>query len=159
MLAEYDAIAHAYAWADQILDRLVGDLSPEEWRHRDATGHTARWVFGHVASYRLRMLEMMGLPAPSAPWAAAFARGTSDADVPEDLDMARVIRAFHEAQGRMAAHWDALTPEHLAKPLGRTLPDGSDTLGGGIRFLAWHEAYHFGQLGVLRRLAGKPGLA
>jgi uncharacterized damage-inducible protein DinB len=159
MLAEHAAIAHAYAWADQILDRLVGDLSPVEWRYRDGAGHSARWVFGHVASYRLKVLEMMGLPAPPAPWAAAFARGTSDADVPEDLDMAMVIRAFHEAQGRMAARWDALTPEDLARPLGRTLPDGSDTLGGGIRFLAWHEAYHFGQLGVLRRLAGKPGLA
>lgn len=159
MLPEHSATAHAYAWADQILDRLVGDLSHEEWRHRDAAGHTARWILGHVASYRLRVLEMMGLPAPEASWAMAFARGTSDADVPEDLDMATVVRAFHEAQGRMAAQWDTLTPEHLAKPLGRTLPDGSDTLGGGIRFLAWHEAYHFGQLGVLRRLAGKPGLA
>jgi uncharacterized damage-inducible protein DinB len=59
----------------------------------------------------------------------------------------------------MATQWESLTPEQLVKPLGRTLPDGSDTTEGALRFLAWHEAYHFGQLGMLRRLAGKPGLA
>jgi uncharacterized damage-inducible protein DinB len=59
----------------------------------------------------------------------------------------------------MAGHWDAVTAEQLAKPLGRTLPDGSDTIAGALRFLAWHEAYHLGQLGLFRRLAGKPGRA
>ena len=159
MIPEYASIAHSFAWADRILDRLVGDFTPGDWRRKDEAGHTARWVLGHVASYRLRILEMMGIPAFEAPWIDAFGRGASDADVPESLDMGTVVQAFHEAQRRMAERWDALTAEDLAKPLGRTLPDGSDTQGGGIRFLAWHEAYHFGQLGLLRRLAGKSGLA
>ena len=67
----------------------------------------------------------------------------------------RVEVTFHDAQRRTAEYWENLVPEHLAKPLGRALPDGSDTLGGAIRFLVWHEAYHLGQLGMLRRLAGK----
>ena len=38
-------------------------------------------------------------------------------------------------------------------------PDGSATVAGALGFLAWHESYHLGQLGLLRRLAGKPGRA
>ena len=94
-----------------------------------------------------------------AEWAAAFGRGTSDADVPATLDLRSVVTVFHEAHQRMAGHWEQLAPEQFARPLGRTMPDGSDTVGGMLRFLAWHEAYHPGQLGLLRRLAGKPGIA
>ena len=159
MIPELIAIAHLYAHDDRTLDRLVGDLSEADWKRQDGAGHTLRWIVGHLGATRLRMLEIAGLPPMTAPWTAAFGRGTSDADVPDSLDMKAVVAAFHEAHQRLAARWEHLSAEDLAKPLGRTLPDGTDTVGGALRFLVWHEAYHFGQLGLLRRLAGKGGLA
>jgi hypothetical protein len=159
MVPEFMPIAHIYTLSDQTLERLVGDFSVADWQARDAVGHTPRWITGHLATYRLRLVEMMGLPAMTAPWAAAFGRGTSDADVPADLDLRLVVQTFHEAQQRMATRWEGLGAEDFSKPMGRTLPDGSDTIGGAIRFLAWHETYHLGQLGMLRRLAGKSGIA
>ena len=92
-----------------------------------------------------------------APWEAAFVRGTSPADVPADLDPMVLVRAFHAAQEAMAARWEAVTPEDLARPFARTLPDGSNTVGGAVNFMVWHETYHLGQLGFMRRLAGKAG--
>jgi hypothetical protein len=73
--------------------------------------------------------------------------------------MAAVLDLFHRAGGSLAGHWENLPPEILDRPLGRTLPDGGETVGACIRFLAFHEAYHLGQLGLFRRLAGKPGIA
>ncbi len=159
MIAEITPIAQLYAMADKILGQVVGDFTEADWQVRDAAGHTPRWIMGHLAASRLRLVELMGMEPIPVAWMAVFGRGTSAADVPEHLDLRSVVQAFHDAHRRMAAHWEKLAPEQLAKPLGRTLPDGSDSIGGAIRFLAWHEAYHLGQLGMLRRLAGKPGLA
>jgi uncharacterized damage-inducible protein DinB len=157
MVPEYAPIAHHFLLGARALDRLVGDFSGADWTVRDGAGHTPRWITGHLATVRTRAMAMMGLEVPAAPWTEAFGRGTSDADVPGDLDLGQVLAAFREAQERMAARWEALAAEDFSKPLGRTLPDGSDTVGGALRFLAWHEAYHLGQLGLLRPLAGKVG--
>jgi hypothetical protein len=159
MLPELTATASAYTTGLRFLDNLVKDFSAADWAVRDACGHDPRWLVGHVATYRNRVVAHMGLPSAAAPWEAAFARGTTPADVPADLDLGAVIASFHAAHAQILAHWDELTPEVLAKPLGRKLPDGSEDTGGLLRFLAWHEAYHLGQLALLRRLAGKPGLA
>ncbi len=90
---------------------------------------------------------------------ACFARGKTAADVPADLDMERVLASFKAAGEAMGPAWDGLSEEALAAPMGRTLPDGTSSVGDGLRFLAWHETYHLGQLGLFRKLAGKPGLA
>jgi uncharacterized damage-inducible protein DinB len=103
--------------------------------------------------------RLLGLPPADAPWEKWFGRGTSPAGVPADLYPRVLVQAFHAAHQAMLGRWEAFTAEDGAKPFGRTLPDGSDTIGGGIRFLAWHEAYHLGQLGLLRRIAGRPGRA
>jgi uncharacterized damage-inducible protein DinB len=151
--------AKAYAVGARCLDQLVGDFTDSDWQVTDSVGHSPRWIVGHLAVYRRRVLAMAGLAPEKEPWEASFLQGTSPAGVPADLDPRMLVQAFHAAQNELAGRWDALTPEDLAKPLGRTLPDGSTTVGGAICFMVWHEAYHLGQLGFMRRLAGKPGRA
>jgi len=159
MIPELVSAAKSYGVGDSFVEALVGDFSAADWKVRDSAGHSPIWLLGHVATYRQRVLAMMGVEHPAEPWEAAFVRGTSPADVPADQDPRQLIQAFHAAHKAMAGRWDALTPEAMAKPFGRTLPDGSDTVGGALAFVAWHEAYHLGQLGFMRRLAGKPGRA
>lgn len=40
---------------------------------------------------------------------------------------------------------------------GLEAPAGKSTLDGRLAFFQVHEAYHFGQLGLLGRVAGHPG--
>ena len=159
MLPELTATASAYAVGARFLERLVGDFTEADWAARDAAGHDPRWLVGHIATYRNRVVAMLGQPPANAPWEVAFARGTSSADVPADLDIKDVVASFHAAHAAMAGAWETLTPEDLAKPCGRTMPDGTEDVAGFLRFLAWHEAYHLGQVGLMRRLAGKTGAA
>lgn len=159
MLPALAAIAQTCAIGDRFLDGLVGDFTAADWAVRDGAGHDPRWLVGHLAVLRGRMAFMLGLPALEAPWESSFSRGTTPADVPPGLDIREVLAAFHATHAAMAGAWESVTEEALARPLGRTLPDGSSTVAGGLGFLAWHEAYHLGQLGLLRRLAGKPGVA
>jgi hypothetical protein len=159
MLPELLATAAAFATGDVFLTALVGDFTAQDWLVRDSAGHDPRWIVGHLATYRRRVLAMAGLPAEPEPWEAAYVRGSSPADLPAELDLAPVLAAFHGAQALLEARWEALTPEQLAAPFGRKMPNGSETVGGAIQFMAWHEAYHLGQLGLLRRMAGRPGRA
>ena len=152
-------IAHLFAVGDTMLDRLVGDWSATEWLFKDAAGHDARWIVGHLAIQRRRVATWAGHPCAPVDWEGAFQRGSSSAAVPDHLDPRTLVAACHEAQARIAIGWPTLTEAALEQPLGRNLPDGSSTIGGAIRFLAWHEAYHLGQLGLLRRMIGKPGIA
>jgi len=159
MLPVIATAARSYKAGNAMLDRLVGDFTDADWAVRDAAGHDPRWLVGHLATYRNRVAAALGLPVETAPWEALFARGTSPADLPADLDAAAMVAAFHAANAAMAGAWEGVTEEMLAKPVGRTLPDGTDNVAGLVGFLAWHEAYHLGQLGLLRRLAGKAGAA
>ncbi len=159
MLPELQATAATFAFNDGMLDRLVADFTVPDWATRDACGHDPRWIVGHLATYRRRALALLGAPLEPLDWEAAFVRGKGAADLPADLDLGEVVAAFHRAHEAMAEHWDGLQAVHLARSAGRRLPDGSEDVGGAIRFLAWHETYHLGQLGLLRRLAGKPGVA
>jgi hypothetical protein len=159
MIPELSVTAMTYAMADRFLDALVGDFTDADWQVADANGHTARWITGHLAVYRHQVAALLGAEPGALPWEAAFVRGTSSADVPADLDPRLLVASFHASQAAMAGRWEAVGAADLARPYGRTLPDGTDTAGGAIRFMTWHEAYHLGQLGFMRRLAGKPGRA
>jgi len=156
MLEELKFTASAYAVGGRFLTRLVADFTEADWAVRSAAGTDPRWLVGHIATYRNRVVGLMGLPTPVAPWEAGFAKGTKPEDLPADLDMQPVLASFHAADAAIAGAWEALTAEDLGKPFGRTLPNGSDTVGGALAFFVWHEAYHLGQLGMMRRLAGKP---
>jgi hypothetical protein len=159
MVPQLIPIAQQFAVCDRFLDGLVGDFSDADWQVADPVGHDPRWIVGHLAVTRRRLLAMVGRESAAEPWEAYFGRGTAPAGVPADLDPRALLQALHDAHRVLAGRWDAVTPDLLARPLGRTLPDGSDTVGGALGFLAWHESYHLGQLGLLRRLAGKPGRA
>jgi DinB superfamily len=151
-------IAHLFAVGDLMMDRLVGDFSAADWRHRDAMGHDARWIVGHLAVYRCRVAAWAGQPKSTMDWESAFQRGTSPAAVPDSLESSLLLAEFHAAHARMEIGFPTLTDAALQHALSRKLPDGSDTIGGAIRFMVWHEAYHLGQLGLLRRLVGKLGI-
>ena len=157
MHSELQSPANTFAFNSRFLEMLVGDFTPANWLVRDAVGHDPRWLLGHITSIRHRLVGMVGLPPITAGWEGAFARGTLPKDLPEDIDPAAIYRSFQEAGQVLAGRWPTLTSADLEKPLGRTMPDGSTTIGPAIRFLAWHETYHLGQLGIFRRLAGKAG--
>jgi hypothetical protein len=153
----YADLAGLYRFHGRMLARLVSDLSEAEWRHRSAA-NPALWVLAHlVASKRglLRALCSGGAAAPAEAWEALAGRGGSpDAELPA---AAVLLTAWHDANAELCARLELMGLEEGGRPAPRTMPDGGTTLIAMARFLQFHEAYHLGQLGLLRRLAGKPG--
>lgn len=131
-------------------------ISDEESRRRPPHGgNSINWVVGHIVSYRQLTLELLGEePVWPRERREAYGRGSSG-DVPGDqvLPLARLMEDLQATTAAIVRRLEALSDDALEAPG----PNPKQTLGQRLAFLSFHESYHAGQIGLLRRLAGKPG--
>jgi hypothetical protein len=119
------------------------------------------WVGGHLVTSRCHLLELVGHEAPA--WDDAkrerYRRGSAPLTNPsEAAPWDEVVAALDDSQERLRAALAALTPEQLLSPLPEDKnPFQVDNLAEMLGTFAFHEAYHVGQLGVIRRNYGMDG--
>jgi len=152
-------------------DRLLEGVGPERFARqpeaaaggRIACNHPA-FIFGHLALYPPRMLEMLGAaPEPAAPegFEARFAAGIPCRDDPEGRlypGMDAILGAFRDGYGALLETLPAVPDERLAagnphEALRERL--GLATVGEACAFmLTGHVQFHLGQLSTWRRAMG-----
>lgn len=158
-MSEFADLARRYAFGSGVLKGVTEGFEGDDWFHRAGEGNHAQWLVGHLAMARRTLVRTAGGDVCAAEaWEALFdmkARPTAESDA---VPVADLLAAFHDAGERLASTLKALAPEKAAETLHHALPDGSDDVGGFAHFMHFHESYHLGQLGLLRRSLGKPGL-
>lgn len=135
---------------------LDGISDEESLRRPPHGGNSINWALGHIVSYRQVVLELLGEePVWPKERTEAYGRGSSG-DVPGDqvLPLARLMEDLQATTAAIVKRLEALPNDALEAPG----PNPKQTLGQRLAFLAFHESYHAGQIGLLRRLAGKPGV-
>ena len=136
------------------LHQNLEGLTHEDSLVQPEAGNCLNWVLAHIVSSRNGLFKVMG----SAPYwpedlQTRYARGSApvaaaaDARPFEDL-----VRDFDATQERLLAELSEMPETKLQEPALRDM-----TVGEWISFLHFHEAYHIGQTGLLRRIAGKEG--
>ncbi len=122
-------------------------------------GSSANWILGHILTGRNGVHFLLGLePALSHDQAVPYQRGSATTHLSRPaLSLAELLAAFTASRDRVAAAIGTLTEDRLAQVVDLPPPLGRCTVAEGLGLLQFHEAYHAGQLGVLRRLAGLPG--
>ena len=123
-------------------------------------GNPLSWILGHTLNARSEMLSILGgNPLLTTEEAAPYQRGGQPDPVAlAALPLSTLASRFHAAQEEVVSGIQALGDEALAAAAPFS-PAGNDheTLGTLIAGLIFHESYHLGQIGLLRRLLGKPG--
>ena len=134
---------------------LEGVTREEALIHPERGGNCINWVAGHIVASRNNVLQLL---EQHPVWPAGLAHlysGREDAgwtpELSADLDIIRADLA--RSQKTIMAALDASD----AKLLSRRSENGR-TLGEVIGFFQFHEAYHAGQVGILRRIVGKHGV-
>jgi len=128
-------------------------------RHRvNAQTNSAAFLAAHLVDARAWTARLLGLDIPE-PFGGAIAYGTSIEDIPELPELGQVRDEWAVVSALLEARIAALTPEELAAPAGQRFPIGDPSLAGALAFLLHHEAYHIGQLALLRRVNGLPPMA
>ncbi|MHC5210599.1 MAG: DinB family protein [Planctomycetota bacterium] len=150
-------LADRLAFNDRFLDQLIEGFTETDWLHRAGQANHPQWLLGHLAATRRWALRLLGLATEEESWEAHFGQGTPPSAQGDDIAPELLREAFLKAGERLREHLSSATQEQIDAPF-REFPDGSRTMGGGVHFLHFHEAYHLGQIGLLRRVTGKPGL-
>jgi uncharacterized damage-inducible protein DinB len=122
-------------------------------------GNCMNWVLGHIVRTRNEAIEILG-PKPLLP-PEKFATYTTS-PIREGARAVRfeeLLRDYDALQQPWAEALRAVTPAAWAKPAPFS-PTGNknESLGSLVATLVFHESYHAGQIGLLRRLVGKPGV-
>jgi hypothetical protein len=137
--------------AGKLLRAAVEGLSDEQLRRKGSpSNNDMLWIAAHLATVRHVMARMLGLDVP-IPWEARFGRGAEARD-PEP-PIAEILARFDEASAALMDRYERLRDDDLNAPCGR-FPSTDQTVGGAIHFLTFHDGYHLGQLGFLRKMAG-----
>ncbi len=156
-----DNLRWLYKINDNVFHVNLEDVTAEEALRRPAPGgNSITWTVGHLLRSRQFLLTYLGHPWSIGEAAEiAYKRGsTGDDEAGTFLPFERKLELWAESQELLMKAFDDLTEEKL---LGEAPPLGDfarvDTLERRILFLYFHETYHLGQLGLMRRLLGKEG--
>ncbi len=146
------------------LARYVTEQNIESVAHEDSLvqpqkgGNCMNWTLGHIVRSRIVQLQLLGKPSPYAleDYAAydlAPVTGPSHAKNRDTL--VEHFRALQQPidDGLAEVSDDALAAKAPFSPTNN--PD--ETIGSLLAGLSFHEAYHAGQIALLRRIVGKQG--
>ncbi len=151
--------AEDYRFNNSFVLNTVKDLAPEEWLQRpgESSNHIA-WLVGHLLWTRKRIMARLGADW-SASWLDMFARGSKVDDSAAYPSPDALMDAWSEAGTVLSGVLDNVSEEVLGKPVTPPAPPTVDgKISGLIRFLAWHETYHVGQICYVRGLLGHKGM-
>jgi uncharacterized damage-inducible protein DinB len=124
-------------------------------------GNCLNFVVGHVVNVYDQALPLLGQePVLGVEATERYQRGSPPLrDASEAMPLSDLLAAFDTQTERLQAGLATLTPEALERPMPG--PDSKGELTETVRSLLgtilFHQSYHVGQTGVLRRIIGKPG--
>jgi len=164
--SQWELTKQRIQFTDNMIRDFIGQLEPEIWFRMPDEGVThIAWQVGHltVANYGLGMARIRGKKAEDAglvmeSYFQNFGRGSvpsKDQSIYPSAE--RMIELYNRVNDQLKVELESYTLEQLAEP---SLPDHPlfkpkfETLV----FLPYHAMMHLGQMGLLRRLAGKDPL-
>jgi uncharacterized damage-inducible protein DinB len=152
-------VALIFKLNNEMVVRSLDGLSDEEcWRRPAGAGNPLAWLLGHATVSRAQLLGQLGQKYNPG-LGPLFDRGSTLGARETYPAREAMETAWKETRGRMRDAFGALSDAALAAPpSGKSFP-GVSSIADLIAFYAFHECYHVGQMGYVRRLLGRDGVA
>ena len=121
-------------------------------------GNCINWVLGHILATRNGILQILGeepiLPEDKA---RLYQRGSTPLiDSGEIIPLEELLVLPQSSHNIMLKKLQQSDPALLSKPAPFSpLDKPGETVGSLLAGLIFHESYHSGQTGILRRILGK----
>lgn len=140
----------------KLFNNVLEGLSDLETNSRPTREtNNIKWLAGHLTSTRFGLKDLAGLET-SDPYATLFSHGQSFQDDVDYPSIDRIRALWNDISDRISAGLSRMSEETLNGPAPARVPIGDDTFEGMLAFLMHHEAYHIGQMALLRRQLGRP---
>jgi len=155
-------LVNVYEFSFGAINRNLEGVSHEDSVHiPQPAGNCINWVLGHIVTARGTVLTLAGgAPVLSGDSAAHYRRGSDPIHAGDNvLDLGTLRGLLADSQQQLIPALADISEETLALPVPEQLrrPPLTGSIGAALARLAFHESYHNGQIGLLRRLAGKEG--
>src|SRR5687768_3712085 len=147
-----DIVDNIYAKALYVLDPAELTRAPSE------NSNPMIWMAGHLAQTRVRLGRLLGVER-EVPWPSLFLRGSPPPESERYPALAEIRREWEQAGAALRARLSSMSEAELYGELQVKLPSTDGTLEGAIVFALFHEGYHVGQMGYVRRTLGKDRIA
>ena len=149
-----DTLSKLYGYNVMVIEKNLDGITNEESLFQPQPGgNCLNWVLGHIVATRNAVMKVIGEnPVWSDTEAAPYRRGSAPLTSAETaLPLEKILNDLRDSQNRLMAKLGQMQPEELEAHL----EDG--TRYEQLAVLQFHEAYHAGQPGTLRRFTGKAG--
>ncbi len=154
-----ESLTGQFRLSNGLMAMVLGDVRQEDAvrRSRGDDGPSITWTVGHLLEYRCRILGLLGRERQHA-YASVFdgQPATDGTGYPLLADLLAEWNAVHEDLESALA---AADPDSLLEANEEGGLHGEKRPLDDLVFFTWHEAYHFGALGALRKQLGYPGPA
>jgi hypothetical protein len=159
-------LAEQQEWTRDWTRRLITDLQGDDWSAAPAPGLAhATWIAGHLAvsQHVLVFVRCLGQSVLADEFVGKFPIGGAIPRVAPGAypPLEQILNTFDEMQERTLAAIRGMSDALLREPAfgkdGQPHPHYCDKLGA-VSHVTRHEAFHAGQLAMIRRLCGRPFL-
>lgn len=157
--AAVTAVSLIFDSTDRLIRATLKDLPAEAFWKQPAEGsNSIGWVIGHITQTRAGLLTRIGEPIETG-WGDLFKRGAEKKD-PSGYPAAEEIkRAGVDVNKRLRGKLEMLTEQDLENPFPGLERLNVTKVSEALSFFAFHESYHVGQLGYIKKLLGYPAIA
>lgn len=128
------------------------DQATGERRPNDHTNSLA-FIACHALDARFYLMKLAGHERTN-PWQALFDSAKDIKTMKEYPPLYELEAEWDELHQATVEHLTAMTSEELEAECSAQFPTKDRSILGGIAFLAFHEAYHVGQMGLVRKYFG-----
>ncbi len=144
--------------SNRILATGIGDLTDQDAkaRSRGGAGPSVAWTIGHVCHYKITILALLGQPRENA-FTAQFEH-TPASDGSDYPPLAHLAASFSALTDDVCSAL-ASSGARLDEPMPGSGPHDEKRVLDTVLFLTWHEAYHIGAIGAIRREQGRRAIA
>ncbi len=129
-----------------VINRNLKDVTHEESLIiPQGGGNSINWILGHILVSRDDIRELLGLDRLCVDEVKLYDRGTENIDPLSAIHLSKLLEMYNNGE------------LELEDKLSETDLTGNKENLEMLTFLAFHESYHTGQTGLLRRIIGKEG--
>jgi hypothetical protein len=128
---------------ERLLKLTLEGISHEESLKEMHNCNSVNWILGHFVFIRNNILSQLGLPPlADEKMKEVYARGVVKPDMKNAVPLDTLKKTYEESQLSIMKKIEEVKDEAILEQ---------------ITFLGVHEAYHIGQIGLLRKMLGKEG--
>ncbi|HET7231373.1 MAG TPA: DinB family protein [Longimicrobium sp.] len=153
-------LAAGFALHTRLFVNCLDGLSDTEARARPGERtNSIAFIALHLVDVRHYTVGYLGGPAPAHPFAALLAKVQSIEALAAYPPLAEIRGAWSGVSAALHSTLAQVGGDALTAPSPQRFPVSDGSVAAGLAFLLTHEAYHVGQLALLRKYIGHPAMA